>query len=241
MTPLKRAFAQTRIYQHAASIITKPGFSLEVERKFVPTPASLVRLRKNNGDPPFHSHTYLGRKVLKEFYLQHRSIDLMSHGIYLRVRNGVYEAKVRRAGNRTNTTSHELVGEKEVGGFIATAFPHAALRLEDMLPCCWMRTLRDEWKVDGFNVAVDHTLFGHWKTGRPAYPQLPHLVAEVELCRAGNSEDEGAELDRGIETFMEKNEWAFPSTEKAVGKLVAWERWSERGAMDEKRMEGEWK
>lgn len=229
MTWLQLALANTKVYQRTAPRVSMPGVVFEVERKFSPTPASIARLKKNAGNPPFSSHKYLSRKVLKDVYFQAENVDLMDRGIYIRARNGVLEAKVRQGGDWTNSVSQEIVGEEEVKNFIASAFPDMPIRLDDLKPSSWMRTLRDEWKIDGFSVAVDRTLFGTWMWGKATYPQKPHMVAEVELCqRVRNEEREEAarEMDRRIEAFMKKHEWAFPrGGEKPRGKLVAYVEW----------------
>lgn len=95
----------------------------------------------------------------------------------------MYEVKVRQAGNWTNSTSQELVGEEDVSKVIATAFPRTSLKLEDMFPSRWISILRDGCEVGGFNVAVDRTLFGNWKTGKLVYPHSPHVVGKWSCVR----------------------------------------------------------
>lgn len=56
-------------------------------------------------------------------------------------------------------------------------------RLDDLELFNWMRTIREEWEVDGSGVAVDHTLFGPWLWGKALYPQKPFCIGKVELSR----------------------------------------------------------
>lgn len=46
-----------------------------------------------------------------------------------------------------------------------------------------IRTIREEWKLDGFRVAVDQTLFGSWLWGKAIYPQKPFCIGKVKLSR----------------------------------------------------------
>jgi hypothetical protein len=236
---LTTALKTTRVRQQAASRVNKPDTLLEVERKFEPTPASITRLRKNNGHPAFTSHVYLGRKVLKDVYLEHDDMEESSFtekGMYIRVRNGVLEAKDRQGGDWTNSASREIVGKRKVRKLLTNTFPKKSIELEELSPRCWMRTLRDEWRIDGFNVAIDYTLFGAWIWGKVTYPQKPYIVGEVELCEEKRSSMAGEKMDRRIEAFMGDHEWAFPkSKEKVEGKLVGFDKWLK--AHINKRME----
>ncbi|KAF1942006.1 hypothetical protein EJ02DRAFT_454671 [Clathrospora elynae] len=231
MTVLELALQRLKshIFQRLSPGARSSARTLEVERKFTPTKESINRLRKNNGAPAFQSHKYLGRKVIKEFYLDSDCGSLMDNGIYVRVRNGVFEAKVRKGGDCINSVFLETQGRQSVKKLVANVVPHGEIRLEDLQPSRWMRTLREEWEVDGFNVVVDSTLFGAWLWSRPTYPQKPHVVGEVELCRdvkGGEGEDEGGEMDQKIEAFMKKHEWAFPISDGNVeGKLTAYGKW----------------
>ncbi|KAF1834553.1 hypothetical protein BDW02DRAFT_621350 [Decorospora gaudefroyi] len=227
MTVLDLAISRlhSRLFQRLPPVPQTYPHQLEVERKFTPTKASIAHLRKNNGTPPFASHVYLGRTVIKEFYLNSACGSLFRNGIYIRVRNGLFEAKIRKGGDYINSTFLELQGRSEIMKLVADAH----LQPGDLQPHGWMRTLREEWRVDGFNVAVDGTLFGDWKECRPTYPQRPHVVGEVELCQnaeLGGHKNAGKEMDERIEGFMGRYRWAFPSSGgKVKGKLTAWDSW----------------
>jgi thiamine-triphosphatase len=222
----------TRVYQPTGPRLAKITPILEVERKFMPTSASITRLRKNHGHPAFTSHIYLGRKVLKDIYLDTlytpttSESQFMRNGIYIRMRNGALEAKIRQSGDWTNTTSHEIAGKHALDALVARTFPDTPVTFGDLSPIAWMRTLRDEWEIEGFNVAIDHTLFGDWMQGMPKYPQKPHVVGEVELCQGAGEDVAAEDMERRIEMFVEKYGWAFSKGEgKVVGKLVGFDEW----------------
>jgi hypothetical protein len=73
----KLALANTKISQRIAPHMSKPGITLEVERKFNPTAASLSHFRKNAGPQSFSSHDYLGCKPLKDVYFEAHEVVLM--------------------------------------------------------------------------------------------------------------------------------------------------------------------
>jgi thiamine-triphosphatase len=232
MTFLKLAMSNTKVYQRKPPRIPKPGLTFEVERKFSPTPASLSRLLKNDGSYPFLSHNYLSRKVLKDIYFEIDGVDLTEEGLYIRARNGVLKAKVRQAGDRGNNVSQVTIGKVAIKNSLFSTFPKMSktkINIGNLSPFGWMRTLRDEWRVDEFNVAIDRTLFGLWISGEVEYPQRPHLLGEIELCQSVGKEDKeeaAQEMDQSIKIFMENYELAFPrSDEEPKGKLVAFDEW----------------
>jgi thiamine-triphosphatase len=208
---------------------------LEVERKFTPTKDSIARLRNNDGSPLFISHAYHGRKLIKDTYIDSDSEILMNKGIYYRMRNGEFEAKVRKGGDRVNSSFVEFNGREECEKVLASAAADANLRLEQLQrllkPWGELHTLRDEWKIDDFNVVIDSTLFVSQIHGQSVSQQEPHVVGEVELCQDSLHEDQGyaeKEMDEKIKAFMERHAWAFPSSDrKVVGKLTAFEKWKE--------------
>lgn len=115
---------------------------LEVERKFKPTPESIQLLRRNFGVPPFQLFWYRGSKKIHDIYFDifdHHSRDkthkpgtgiLMSHGVYVRLRNWEWQAKLRVDGNFTQSQFVELRGEKAVGDAIAKTLRLADFRSE---------------------------------------------------------------------------------------------------------------
>ena len=77
------------------AFLTKAARVLEVERKFLPTATSISLLRTNTGKPPFRSFESLGVSHTHDVYYDRENV-LLSQGIYVRRRNGNWEAKVRQ-------------------------------------------------------------------------------------------------------------------------------------------------
>lgn len=207
---------------------TKPAHILEVERKFLPTKSSISRLRANEGNPPFGSFKPLGVCHTHDVYYDRNNM-LLSQGIYVRLRNRAWEAKVRQGGDYTNSQFREYEGEEGVVEIVKRAwemlegngrefkgYEKTDTILQGLKPIAEFKTKRAEWAIDGFRVVVDQADFGH-------------TVGEVELCFDVENEGEevGLEMDEKIEGFMKGNAWAFPEG-KAMGKLAAYWQWKAR-------------
>jgi hypothetical protein len=106
--------------------------SLKVSRDFVPTPASIALLRKNDGIPPFTSFTSHKPRISEEVYLDSSCQGLVTNGILVRLSNGVPEALVRDVNNRF--LEYDYRGDEEVEKVVASAVPGKHLRLQDLLP-----------------------------------------------------------------------------------------------------------
>jgi len=65
---------------------------LEVERKFFVTPVALSYLRSNGGGSRFKKYESLGTQTTQDTYYD-RNGSLLSKGVYIRQRNGHWEAK----------------------------------------------------------------------------------------------------------------------------------------------------
>ncbi|KAF2798526.1 hypothetical protein K505DRAFT_224118, partial [Melanomma pulvis-pyrius CBS 109.77] len=195
---------------------------LEVERKFLPNKSSMSRLRASEGNPPFRSFKPLGVCHMHDVYYDSNDM-LLSQGIYVRLRNGTWEAKVRQGGNYTNSQFREYEGEEGIVEIVKRAwemrdgngqeikgYEKTDTVLQRLKPIAEFKTKREEWAIDGFRVVVDQADFGH-------------TVGEVELCFDVENEGEevGLEMDEKIEEFMKEHIWAFPEG-KAVGKLTAY-------------------
>ncbi|KAF2689606.1 hypothetical protein K458DRAFT_247109, partial [Lentithecium fluviatile CBS 122367] len=221
--------------------------TLEVERKFMPTPSSIATLRANTGHPPFTTHTPLGHTKFRDVYFDKSNV-LLSNGIYIRTRDDIWEAKVRylpspsSGSNPTSTYPNDFVNSamlettdtRRIAEIVDKAFrrhtgTQYVMELADLTPVAMLRTSREAWDVEGFRVVVDETDFGH-------------VVGEVELCLLGESRGgkggEGEkeekdwqrnteEMNKRIEEFMKAHAWAFPMGDggKVVGKLSAYFAW----------------
>lgn len=137
---------------------------LEVERKFLATKSAIEYLRSNGGDSSFKAHKTIGRKTAHDIYYD-RNDQLFSKGIYIRQRNGNWEAKVRVDGDFINSAFTEVEGYMAVKEAVKHHLAGATegLRIEGVLkPCAEFVTERESWVVEGrFKVDVDTTDFGH--------------------------------------------------------------------------------
>lgn len=226
---------------HSQISTNQPPLQLEVERKFLATPLSITYLRTNSLRKPdrslFTHHEYLGRRKTHDVYFDLPDGHFFSKGIYVRKRDGIWEAKIRSGGDFLNSAFVEVEGlegvrevvegelgvlkkggEEEEGSYDDKGLG-GEIVLEDVLnPCAEFVTERESWLIERkFKVDVDTTDFGH-------------VVGEVELVKVIERnmkarEDERKKLERGmqkeIKKLMERYPMAFPAG-KAVGKLSAY-------------------
>lgn len=205
--------------------------TLEVERKFAPTPISIQQLATNAGTPPFASLIRQGTTNLEDAYYDTADEALCKAGVWLRRRGDKWEAKIRVGGDFTNSAFEEVTNVKDISAMLARLVPGAALDPHDGLmggrieEVAMLVSERNKFLVDEkFTVVLDKTDFGH-------------VVGEVELERAvsaaGEKDDAGdqsehrkraqmiAEMDQEIDEFMKQYVWAFPPG-RPVGKLSAY-------------------
>ena len=192
--------------------MTSRKIVLEVERKFRCSPVSTTLLRHNSGEPPFQRLKYLGRHNFSDTYYDINN-SLTANGVWVRRRNGIWQAKVRQGGDFTNSRFGELSGKDQVSRLLLE-YGIKASGCDDfgLSKIAQYSTEREIWKADGkFDIALDTTDFGH-------------TVGEVELSiedNSGSSEAIGSMMDAEIEVFMRKYSWAFP-TGAIIGKLSAY-------------------
>ena len=162
---------------------------LEVERKFLVTPIAVSCLRSNSGGSRFKKHESLGKQTTQDTYYDRNGL-LFSKGVYIRRRNGHWEAKIRTGGDFINLAFTEVDGNNAVKEVVEQNLTVSAdgLSIEEMLePCADFVTERESWIMDGrFKVDVDTTDFGH-------------MVGEVELTgtlRSANGEHGEEEEER---------------------------------------------
>lgn len=206
---------------HLASLQVR---RLEVERKFPVTPVAMSYLRSNGGGSRFKKFQSLGKQTDHDIYYD-RDGSLFAKGIYIRQRNGDWEAKVRSSGDFINSAFIEIDGTKAVKEIITRNLTVSSgeRAIDEMLePCADFVTERESWLLDGkFKVDVDTTDFGH-------------VVGEVELTRnlkyadgedtKDEKEKEGIlkeKMNQEIEDFMRAHPQAFPAG-RPLGKLSAY-------------------
>ncbi|KAG2417466.1 hypothetical protein HFD88_008685 [Aspergillus terreus] len=192
---------------------------LEVERKF--SYLGVKSLLRDGGNPPFQSLTYRGKKTFHDIYYD-KSDLLSSNGIWVRQRDGRWQAKIRRGGDRTNSKFEELSTPEEISKYLkglgVRSNEGSNFGLEQMAS---FLTTRESWIADrDFTIVQDVTDFGH-------------TVGEVELeaCldrSAGSSREmeqyrnrKMAEMDARIAAFMRQYSWAF-GVGIPKGKLTAY-------------------
>ncbi|KAF2262326.1 hypothetical protein CC78DRAFT_534825 [Lojkania enalia] len=214
------------------SPVAKSLHVLEVERKFAPTTESLARLRANNGEPRFALHHPLPIIDLHDIYYDCGN-TLMRKGIYVRLRNGKWGAKVRVGGDYINSRFKEYHGVGEVENILRgvgnTKDKFQGARVTDLLPVVEFKAKRESWNIDGFKVVVDEVDFGH-RVGEVELCQSFDLSARFALSKDGRGmEKAGEKMDFKIETFMQVHKWAFPKQEgEVMGKLTAYFRWKDK-------------
>lgn len=187
---------------------------LEVERKF--RGLAVAMLTKNGGSPAFRSLQPLPPKTIHDIYYDKADL-LYNAGTWLRRRNGVWEAKVRKGGDMTNSRFEELTDTRDIAACIhrITGQDINADKNFGLPKMAELTTTREMWVADGeFCIVRDRTDFGH-EVGEVELQVEMEGRTEVEKARVM------AEMDEKIGSFMERYAWAF-ATGKPVGKLVAY-------------------
>ncbi|MCJ1478119.1 hypothetical protein MMC13_006795 [Lambiella insularis] len=186
---------------------------LEVERKFCCNPRTINIIQANKGTPSFQKLESRGQKTFEDIYYDSNNL-LFSRGIWVRTRDGVWQAKVRRGGDFTNSQFRELEGTRDIRDMIESLDLRVPVARKDfgLSATAEFKTKRHAWRADGmYNIVVDSTDFGH-SVGEVELQQEVALEAEEQLA---------SRLDAQIEAFMSEHSWAFPSG-NAVGKLSAY-------------------
>jgi thiamine-triphosphatase len=223
----KTAYIQRlhRLYFYVLSIY---GMSLlEIERKFFFNLSLLHQFRLNRGTPAFQALVYLGQKTMHDVYYDKRVDNgsrmlLSSNGIWLRQRNGEWQAKARHRSSVWGSDSPLDVGTvfKEL---LCPAEIHALLSRYMQLPpldesvhrrfgldmIADFTACREKYHAGSrFHVVLDHTNFGH-------------RVGEVEVMALSA---DAVQAQHDIDAFMAKYAWFFVSTggRPIRGKLAAY-------------------
>ncbi|RYO83097.1 hypothetical protein DL764_009503 [Monosporascus ibericus] len=195
---------------------------LEVERKF--RSLAVPKLSGHGGTPPFQSLQPLGSQKIYDVYYD-RSNVLSTAGLWVRNRNGQWEAKMRKGGNFANSMFEELSDTHAILSAVRqlTGLPAKEAESFGLEPIATLLTNRMSWLAnEEFRIVLDEMDFGH-------------TVGEVELQRhveltgttASIEEQKGRvmqEMDRNIALFMERYSWAF-SPGDPKGKLSAYFEW----------------
>ncbi|GAB1318726.1 hypothetical protein MFIFM68171_08936 [Madurella fahalii] len=201
---------------------TAPGKTvLEVERKFpalaVP---SLSPAHCRGYAPAFGSVTALPARRIHDVYYDTASHALCAAGTWVRLRDGRWEAKLRRGGDFVNSRFEELAREDDITRCVRAILGDARPPREKfgLRVMAEFTTTREAWLCDGeFRVVRDRMDFGH-EVG-----EVELQVAVDGLMGEGWKEREMERMDARIAGFMERYRWAFDcSRGEAKGKLTAW-------------------
>jgi thiamine-triphosphatase len=182
---------------------------LEVERKFCSL--GVKDLAYHTGRPAFESIRALPEKKIDDVYYDNSSGSLVSAGVWVRQRNGLWEAKIKKGGDYTNSMFEEIGGTELVRRCVMDVIGKDAEKDHFGLDIfAALSTVRNRWIADDdFKIVLDTMDFGH-------------TVGEVELQEnvdfaptATTSEIEQLKretmkkMDKRIEEFMDKYSWAF--------------------------------
>jgi thiamine-triphosphatase len=194
---------------------------IEVERKFRYDHELVNRFRANQGEPPFRRLEYLGEQTFEDTYYDCNE-TLVSHGVWLRKRNGQWQAKIRQRGDFVSSQFEELSKPADIAQMIKGFNLDARPASEDfgLQQIAQYASIREAWKANNrFNVVFDTTDFDH-SVGEVELEQAIEVVDGDESSMA-DMQATAAEMDREIEAFMKEYRWAFP-TQKPIGKLLAY-------------------
>lgn len=158
---------------------------LEVERKFCSL--AVNDLTRNNGYPPFHAIKSLGQQVIHDAYYDQSSL-LSSAGVWVRQRNGQWEAKIKKGGNFVNSSFEELYDLRDISRCIRkiTGVDGMEQNQFGLERIATMSTVRKAWIADReFQIVLDTADFGH-TVGEVELEQTKTFTATagfLRLCR----------------------------------------------------------
>lgn len=199
---------------------------LEVERKFLATPVAVSYLRSNDGGSRFKKRESLGMQTTHDIYYDNGNGLLFSKGVYVRRRNGHWEAKIRTGGDFINSAFTEVDGDNAVKQAVKQHLTvlDDGLGIEEMLePCAEFVSERESWMIDGrFKVDIDTTDFGHTVGEVELTVALPHANGENAKEEEGEKEKRLKEkMNQEIQAFMKFYSEVFPAG-RPLGKLSAY-------------------
>jgi len=192
---------------------------LEVERKFCSL--AVKDLASNTGQPAFKSIRALAQRTIHDVYYDNSSGSLISAGIWVRQRNGFWEAKVKKGGDYTNSMFEELAGTELVRRCVVDVIGKEDREKDHfgLDAIATLSTVRQSWIADNeFKIVLDSMNFGH-TVGEV------ELQEEVQFTATANLEQQKREkmkeMDKRIEVFMDRYSWAF-HLGVPKGKLMAY-------------------
>ena len=203
---------------------------LEVERKF--RSLAVEDLVANTGQPPFKIVRALPQRTIHDVYYDDSSGSLIKAGIWVRRRNGSWEAKVKKGGDFINSMFEELSGPDFVRRCVQDVTGKDASEKDffGLDPIATLSTVRQSWIADGeFKIVFDAMNFGH-TVGEVELQEDFHFSETAKASEEHQIREKMAEMDKRIEVFMDRYRWAFrPGVPK--GKLMAYFELQEAGKL----------
>lgn len=201
---------------------------LEVERKFCSL--AVENLVANTGQPPFKILHALPQRTIHDVYYDDPSRSLINAGIWVRRRNGSWEAKIKKGGDFTNSMFEELSGPDLVRRCVQDVIGKDASEndLFGLDAIATLSTVRQSWIADGeFNIVCDVMDFGH-TVGEVELQEDFHCSPTANTSKESQIREKMTEMDKKIGAFMNRYHWAFrPGIPK--GKLMAYFELQEAG------------
>jgi thiamine-triphosphatase len=163
-------------------------------------------------------------------YYDDPSRSLINAGIWVRRRNGSWEAKVKRGGDFTNSMFEERAGPDLVQRCVqdVTGKEVSEKDFFGLDAIATLSTVRRSWIADGeFKIVFDTMNFGH-TVGEVELEEDFHCSAAANASKEHQIREKMTEMDKRIGVFMNKYHWAFrPGVPK--GKLMAYFELQEAG------------
>ena len=196
---------------------------LEVERKFCSL--AVKDLASNTGQPAFKNIRALAQKTIHDVYFDNSSRSLISAGIWVRRRNGFWEAKVnmKGGGDYANSMFEELAGTEPVKRCVKDVIGRDCDEKEHfgLEAIATLSTVRQSWIADDdFKIVFDTMNFGH-TVGEVELEEEVQFTATAKLPIEQQKRDKMKEMDKRIEAFMDRYSWAF-NLGVPKGKLTAY-------------------
>jgi thiamine-triphosphatase len=206
----------------------KLGALLEVERKFCSL--AVKDLVSDVGQPPFKSIRALAQEKIHDVYYDTSSKSLINSGRYVRTRNGLWEAKLKRCGDFTNSMFEELTGSELVRQWVWNVTGKEASEKEcfGLEAIASFSTTRQSWSADSdFKIVFDSMDFGH-TVGEVELQEDFHSSASTNASKELQMRQKMTQMDERIGAFMSKYRWAF-HLGIPKGKLMAYFELKEAG------------
>lgn len=194
--------------------------TIEVERKFCSL--AVPSLPTNAGRPAFQSIQFLGQSHIRDVYFDKENL-LSAAGIWVRQRNGQWEAKVRRGGDFLNSRFEELASTEDIAQYVSrvTGTTSSVETSFGLKTIATLSTIRRAWRADSeFKITLDAMDFGH-TVGEVELQQEVTFTGTTQHAIEQEMQRKMQEMDEKIARFMKRYSWAFLSgTPK--GKLTAY-------------------